>query len=994
MIKSTILGFGFVACLCMAHSGFASLTAYWSFDTNFANQQGNTLLDGVPVGTASITHTSGEYQVGGGALRIDNAPGATDYVDITGNVLLGPVGSVVNTVVAWYLYEDISYDGSDERNFVWETAPSTWPLSFGIRDDGFDKYAQWYTDAPSTGGVLAIMPSVNDGFWHHAAIVIDEANDTLKYYHDRMLWDTAVIPNLALNRAGATGFHIGNHRAGDGGRNWDGYIDEVAVFNQLLTGTQIQGLYDKTIQIMDVMGTELSLTINRNTHAIAISNNTGSPIALDSYSISSAIGSFNSSGWNSITEHGDSNSGGSVDPAHTWSIEADLATHLAESSDSSSGATISDGQTVNLGAIWFPSPTEDIQFKYYSNGQEITTGSVLFSGNNAKRFDAGDLNFDGNISAADWTTFLIGHGGVFSTMSVAEAYGMGDLDGDLDNDMLDFVAFESLYDAANGAGALDALISGVPEPAAIGLFSMLLIAICGWNGFRQNHRSWFFKKIDRDGEDRLMHKKSGESRRPACRIRFGFLALIVAASLMASPGRADLVASWTFDNDFIADYGGLFLVPFNGATAGDPGGKFGNAATFERANSEYAFTSGNVLVQGPGQDHSYSVWYRLDVPDIIGTADRYFVLETTAGNSPSATGAYSVSYGLRDLGSGDVGQVFTITDLAVAPNVSFPAAGNEIWHNLIVTYDADGGLVNPGLHTIYLDGIQVASMENTDPLAAVEGLVIGGHREGTGRNWEGMIDDVGFFNHILTTEEISLLQTNSVQEFAPNLNQLTLVVDRGTGQVTITNTGDNTVNLNSYQIDSALGSLDPTNGTGWNSLDDQNLNAIGTGVGESWDEGGSSSAYRLIESFLLGSTELAADASVSVGNAYNESVDARDLQFRFNSVDAGPYAGIVEYIGQTAHADFDGDGDVDGADFLVWQRGFGITGTATLGQGDANNDKNVDSADLAIWRNQFGTGTGVSSLGSIAVPEPATWIASLLLIGTVLGFWKIFHDKY
>ena len=70
----------------------------------------------------------------------------------------------------------------------------------------------------------------------------------------------------------------------------------------------------------------------------------------------------------------------------------------------------------------------------------------------------------------------------------------------------------------------------------------------------------------------------------------------------------------------------------------------------------------------------------------------------------------------------------------------------------------------------------------------------------------------------------------------------------------------------------------------------------------------------------------------------------------------------------TDDADFNNDGTVDGADFLVWQRGFG-TGTNN-GTGDANGSGGVDAADLAIWKTQFGAAPpAVGAVG--AVPEPA-----------------------
>ncbi len=79
-------------------------------------------------------------------------------------------------------------------------------------------------------------------------------------------------------------------------------------------------------------------------------------------------------------------------------------------------------------------------------------------------------------------------------------------------------------------------------------------------------------------------------------------------------------------------------------------------------------------------------------------------------------------------------------------------------------------------------------------------------------------------------------------------------------------------------------------------------------------------------------------------------------------------------------ADFDDDGDVDGRDFLIWQRGFG-TGS-TFATGDANGDGLVNDADLAIWQAQYGTVPELQA-STIAVPEPHTLLL-ISLAGTVL----------
>ena len=53
--------------------------------------------------------------------------------------------------------------------------------------------------------------------------------------------------------------------------------------------------------------------------------------------------------------------------------------------------------------------------------------------------------------------------------------------------------------------------------------------------------------------------------------------------------------------------------------------------------------------------------------------------------------------------------------------------------------------------------------------------------------------------------------------------------------------------------------------------------------------------------------------------------------------------------------DFDGDGDVDGADFLKWQAGFPTASGATRADGDADGDGDVDGQDFLIWQGNYPT---------------------------------------
>ncbi len=73
----------------------------------------------------------------------------------------------------------------------------------------------------------------------------------------------------------------------------------------------------------------------------------------------------------------------------------------------------------------------------------------------------------------------------------------------------------------------------------------------------------------------------------------------------------------------------------------------------------------------------------------------------------------------------------------------------------------------------------------------------------------------------------------------------------------------------------------------------------------------------------------------------------------------------------TLAGDFDGDDDIDGFDFLSWQRGFG----SSFGAGD-----------LADWQAGYGTSPGPLAAATSAVPEPTS--IALLMLGGVLAIGR------
>ena len=123
---------------------------------------------------------------------------------------------------------------------------------------------------------------------------------------------------------------------------------------------------------------------------------------------------------------------------------------------------------------------------YYANGQIMTNmGALEIQAGEEVPFILGDflsladLNMDTFVNSTDWLLFRGGQGADFTDLTAAEAFMMGDLDGDFDNDIFDFIAFKQAYEAVNGPGSLAALAS-IPEPsslAMIGLSAAVLVTI-------------------------------------------------------------------------------------------------------------------------------------------------------------------------------------------------------------------------------------------------------------------------------------------------------------------------------------------------------------------------------------------------------------------------------------------------------------------------------------------------------------------------------------
>lgn len=170
------------------------------------------------------------------------AGNALNLVDTRSDAIVVPVANTdlgtSFTISVWHALTPSG--GSVARPFVFEQANNSFNISWGIGSG--DSYTAYATTASSLGGVILAR-----NVWHHVAHVFDSdgTTTTLRLY---------VNGELIGTRTGATssltfnGINFGRARNNANGRNWDGMMDEIALWNRALDEGEIQSLHALGVQ--------------------------------------------------------------------------------------------------------------------------------------------------------------------------------------------------------------------------------------------------------------------------------------------------------------------------------------------------------------------------------------------------------------------------------------------------------------------------------------------------------------------------------------------------------------------------------------------------------------------------------------------------------------------------------------------------------------------------------------------------------------------------
>ena len=219
----------------------------------------------------------------------------------------------------------------------------------------------------------------------------------------------------------------------------------------------------------------------------------------------------------------------------------------------------------------------------------------------------------------------------------------------------------------------------------------------------------------------------------------------------------------------------------------------------------------------------------------------------------------------------------------------------------------------------------------------------------------------------------STFTTGTVIYTGASNNTLTLNVDPNTGDAQLVNGTPFTVSIDTYVISSDTGSLDPNTGA-WNSLEDQGTS------GGNWFEA-NSDAQQLSELLVTGGLVLAPNSMIPIGSPFDDVSGTEDLEFQFALV--GDESG-----------DFDGDGDRDGADFLLWQTNPSI---GDLADWEANYGipTTPGSDDLLTGKVLYSDLVNLGGGSLAAVPEPSTAFLAVTCVSLIVGMRRRYiSQKY
>lgn len=238
-----------------------SLRLYYKFNGSVADYSGRNVSS-----TANnVTYTTGLKTASNAAI---NCNGSSTYISNT-NVI--PTGTIRLTISTWFKTSAFGGIIGNSSTLPTGTATNFHPVIYVGTDN---KLKAKFNNGNTTPMSSSVM--VNDNAWHHAAISLNGATQSL--YLDGVLVATVsgTTPAIQTNFTIGTSFTTGWQMALTGWYYFQGAIDETRFYNNVLSAEEISRLYHT--HGFATVG-NLQVNICKNAGAVIQSNAAGTGIA-------------------------------------------------------------------------------------------------------------------------------------------------------------------------------------------------------------------------------------------------------------------------------------------------------------------------------------------------------------------------------------------------------------------------------------------------------------------------------------------------------------------------------------------------------------------------------------------------------------------------------------------------------------------------------------------------------------------------------------------
>ena len=205
------------------------LVEYWDLDGDY-----DAAVDPTHAGTLTTTGTgSGTFVLGkfGSAIDLESSSGNHAYITVGGNENDFDFAASDMSISMWYTTESLY---SQWQALLAKGEGGAWRLHRSSSSSNLINFAG--------GGNFNGDGELDqqDGSWHHIVITHEDSNATRMYVDGNL-----VGQNLSASSIAGNGFAllIGNNPQ-QLGRSWDGNLDDVALWNRVLTTDEIADIYN------------------------------------------------------------------------------------------------------------------------------------------------------------------------------------------------------------------------------------------------------------------------------------------------------------------------------------------------------------------------------------------------------------------------------------------------------------------------------------------------------------------------------------------------------------------------------------------------------------------------------------------------------------------------------------------------------------------------------------------------------------------------------